>query len=198
MLLFFAFTIFKYPLLVKDKFDASYRININNLLDQDEAFLYENEHFRGLVRRIHKLHPSLINPHYEIDAAILKPVKEIDQKYSELDELKPTGIDTNMWYFYDLGCFNCRCDWAFRKHPFDCVLGRYDALFDKKKKHLEERLAIFQEMYTVWETLEEIVKRSASKLWVEHAYATGRMTSEQYETYKQFERDAETFVDALI
>ena len=49
------------------KCEADYRININDLLDRDEPFLYENPHFRCLVRRIATNYSHLLNPAYELD-----------------------------------------------------------------------------------------------------------------------------------
>lgn len=74
-------------------------------------------------------------------------------------------IDTEALREYQTGCFNCG---RGTQHPFDTIIERYEVYFDRKKKHLEERLAVFQEMKTVWETLELILKKSRSKLWVEH------------------------------
>lgn len=37
------------------------RFNLNSLFDQEERFLYGNDHFKALIRRIHNKHPHLIN-----------------------------------------------------------------------------------------------------------------------------------------
>jgi hypothetical protein len=63
----------------------NYKVNINDLFDRDEAFLYENREFRGLVRRIHNKFPHLLNDKFKIDESILAPDKEIDERYEKFD-----------------------------------------------------------------------------------------------------------------
>lgn len=52
-------------------------------------------------------------------------------------------------------------------------MGRYEKLFEKKKEFLEERLRIFQEVNTVWETLEMVHKKSKSQVMIENKYRLG-------------------------
>jgi len=83
--LFFVFGHFYLTNKRKKKIDETYKININNLFDRNETFLYKNVHFLGIIRRIQNLYPDLINTSFEIDDSILKPVKEIDSKYEVVD-----------------------------------------------------------------------------------------------------------------
>ena len=67
---FFFFTMYHFAYLglkIEPVFKENYKININNLFDRDYDFLYKNEHFRGLVRRVFRLYPDLINPNFEMD-----------------------------------------------------------------------------------------------------------------------------------
>lgn len=50
---------------------AHYKVNINHLFDQDQQFLYQNDHFKALIRRINTKYPHLINPDFEIDNSLL-------------------------------------------------------------------------------------------------------------------------------
>ena len=135
----------------------SYKININDLLNIDEPFLYENEHFCGLVRRVHNLYPTLLNPNYEIDAAILKPKAQIDDKYKAISEnVMHTWIGSQPLNDYKDGLFHCNN--SFADNAFDTIMNRYEKLFNLKKKLLEERLSLFQDFNTVWETLEIVYK----------------------------------------
>jgi len=61
----------------------TYRVNINHLLDHDVPFLYGNDYFKGLVRRINSRQNHLINPSFEIDSEVLKENKEVDKWYYE-------------------------------------------------------------------------------------------------------------------
>lgn len=61
LILFSTFSFLYYSIFSQDKMARSYKININNLLNIDEPFLYDNVHFRGLIRRLYFLHPSLLN-----------------------------------------------------------------------------------------------------------------------------------------
>lgn len=72
-----------------------YHVNINKLFDQDEPFLYENNHFKALVRRIHEKHSNLINPNFEIDEEILVKDEKYDNWY--LGEEKKSAKDKQRW-----------------------------------------------------------------------------------------------------
>lgn len=55
-----------------------YRININELFDKDEYFLYQNEHFKAIIRRLCNKHGHLVNRNFEIAKELLEPHKESD------------------------------------------------------------------------------------------------------------------------
>lgn len=59
------YTVAKYK--AEPKVEKEYHVNINDLFDSDEPFLWENPHFKALVRRIQNSKPHLINPSFEID-----------------------------------------------------------------------------------------------------------------------------------
>jgi len=59
----------------------NYRVNINDLFDQDEEFLYENEHFRALVRKIKMEFDHLVNPNFDLEEVMKGAKPEIDALY---------------------------------------------------------------------------------------------------------------------
>ena len=63
-----------------------YRVNINDLFDCDEEFLYDNEDFRAYIRKVYQQFEYLVNPVYEIEDLITEPDAKIDQKYAEKTE----------------------------------------------------------------------------------------------------------------
>jgi hypothetical protein len=56
------------------------------LLDRDEDFLYQNDYFKGIIRRIYCNYNHLVNPIYEIDSNLLKANKNVDFKYEIFDK----------------------------------------------------------------------------------------------------------------
>lgn len=67
---------------------AHYKVNINHLFDHDEQFLYGNDHFKALIRRINTKYPYLINPDFEIDGSLLEGGKA-DSWFGAIDAKKP-------------------------------------------------------------------------------------------------------------
>lgn len=78
MLFGLLFNLFYLPLVATPMVRKTYKININQLFDQDESFLYKNNHFKALIRRIHKKQNHLINPDFDIGLEILKENKLTD------------------------------------------------------------------------------------------------------------------------
>lgn len=114
-----------YHLFVMKKLHESYKINIDNLLNRDEPYLYENEHFKGIVRRIHNLYPHLLNSNYEIDEDILKANKQIDDKFKIIDSKEYIGgLNARSRDDYYRGCLKCGC--GFGVVAFDTIIDRYD------------------------------------------------------------------------
>lgn len=67
--------------MIKQVAMNNYRVNINDLLDQDEDFLFENEHFRALIRRIRNDFEYLVNPMFDMEEIIKGARPDIDQRY---------------------------------------------------------------------------------------------------------------------
>ena len=82
--------------------------------------------------------------------------------------------------------------------PFAVIMGRYEELFNKKKKHLDARMDAFQGVYTVWETIEFIVKKSRDRHRVELRYERGELSQQEYDAYQEFHGAAEAFMDSII
>ena len=61
----------------------NYRVNINDLFDQDEDFLFENDHFKALVRKIRNDFEYLVNPIFDLEDIVKSAKPEIDQKYKK-------------------------------------------------------------------------------------------------------------------
>lgn len=79
------------PLYSEPKVRRDYRININNLFDQDEQFLYENDHFKCLLRRLITRHNNLVNTAFNIDDNIMEEDKDIDDFYRDFDNLESSA-----------------------------------------------------------------------------------------------------------
>lgn len=75
---------------------------------------------------------------------------------------------------------------------------RYENLFNEKKKWHEERLRIFQDVNSVWETLEDVYKKSQLSNMMRNKFMLGMISMEDYELYQEFEEDSTNFIDSLI
>lgn len=62
---------------------SNYRVNINDLFDQDDEFLFENEHFRALIRKTQNDFEYLVNPAFDLEEIFKNARKDIDEKYSK-------------------------------------------------------------------------------------------------------------------
>ena len=45
----------------------TYRVNINDLFDQDEEFLFESPHFRAMIKKIKNDFDYLVNPIFDLE-----------------------------------------------------------------------------------------------------------------------------------
>ena len=70
----------------------NYRVNINDLFDQDEDFLFENDHFKALIRKVRVDFEYLVNPLFDLEEIVKSAKPEIDAKY----QMDPNGKDTMM------------------------------------------------------------------------------------------------------
>ena len=70
------------------KCQNEYRFNINELFDRDCHYLYGNDSFRALVRRVNNKYYHLINPAFEIDPEILKASEGLDSRFKPLDDME--------------------------------------------------------------------------------------------------------------
>ena len=60
-------------IFMKQYFSQSYHININDLFDQDEPFLFQSMQFKLLIKRMHDRHTSLINPNFDLSPVVQDP-----------------------------------------------------------------------------------------------------------------------------
>ena len=60
-LTYFASELLSFDYIVRDKMTKQIRVNINDLFDLDEQFLFQNEHFKRLIKRTYEKHGHLVN-----------------------------------------------------------------------------------------------------------------------------------------
>lgn len=58
---------------IKRYFMDTYRVNLNDLFDQDETFLFQNQSFRRLIKRTNDRHAHLVNQNFDIAAVTMDP-----------------------------------------------------------------------------------------------------------------------------
>ena len=55
-------------LFIKRYFSDNIKVNVNDLFDQDEKFLYSSLHFKQLIKRMTDGHTKLINENFDLSA----------------------------------------------------------------------------------------------------------------------------------
>ena len=118
-----------YSFYASPKVREQYRVNINKLFDLDEPFLYKNDHFKGLVRRINAKHNHLINSAFEIDRDILAANKPIDDWYNRFDQMEdvekriiPARLTVQCNSTFNIGN-------SVNENPFNTMIEKYEAFF---------------------------------------------------------------------
>ena len=53
-------------IIVKRYLQHSYRVNVNELFDQDEPFLFSSVSFKRLIKRMHDNYAHLINQNFDL------------------------------------------------------------------------------------------------------------------------------------
>ena len=57
-------------IFVKRYMMENYRVNVNDLFDQDEPFLFNNIEFRRLIKRMHDRYVHLVNPNFDLSQIV--------------------------------------------------------------------------------------------------------------------------------
>jgi hypothetical protein len=60
-----------------------YRVNLNDLFDQDEDFLFESDHFKALIRKVRNDFEYLVNPIFDLEDIMKEAKPEVDNKYQK-------------------------------------------------------------------------------------------------------------------
>jgi hypothetical protein len=80
-MIFFLSQLLQEQFLIKYVAMNNYRVNINDLLDQDEEFLFENPHFCALIRKIKMDFEYLVNPIFDLEEIMKRANPIFDAKY---------------------------------------------------------------------------------------------------------------------
>ena len=64
----------------------TYRVNINDLFDQDEEFLFESPYFRALIKKIRNQYEYLVNPIFDLEEVVKSPIPaDVEAKVMEVN-----------------------------------------------------------------------------------------------------------------
>lgn len=61
----------------------NYRVNLNDLFDQDEDFLFECPHFTSLIKKVKVDFEYLVNPIFDLEDIVKQATPEIEAKYAK-------------------------------------------------------------------------------------------------------------------
>ena len=72
----------------------NYRVNINDLFDQDEPFLFNNIEFRRLIKRMHDKYVHLVNPNFDLSQIVqdTKLTVPANKKVEEEKRMAPKSL----------------------------------------------------------------------------------------------------------
>jgi len=107
----------------------TYRVNINHLFDHDVPFLYTNDNFKCLIRRINSRQNHLINPSFEIDPEVLKENKEIDQWYHKQDQQEASKKRILPPVITEMINNTFNITNKIRHNPYEDLIDRYEEFF---------------------------------------------------------------------
>lgn len=125
-------------IILKNVTMNNYRVNINDLFDQDEDFLFENDHFKALIRKVRVDFEYLVNPLFDLEEIVKSAKPEIDAKY----QMDPNGKDTmmNQGDLISLYRQTFNSPSLRSRLLYDKMITRYDEFFAKEKVQAEKRM----------------------------------------------------------
>ena len=83
------FHILHEEIFIKKYFAENLKVNLNDLFDQDEKFLYTNLHFKAMIKRMCDDHTKLVNENFDLSSITG------DQSLQKLDRTIDTENDVN-------------------------------------------------------------------------------------------------------
>lgn len=192
-------------LAVKRRFMDRYTVNINDLFDQDEPFLFNNEAFCGLIRGMHTSHNHLINPHFDLGAIMAGAGPKSSSAASEsakrrqkkaVETKAPLSQGAVVTYYNKT--FNITSRVA--ANPYQRMIDQYQAIFqeqiDKTKAQVFLRVE-GQKLYTQIGLCLELHERLEREKKQEAADGGARSAEDQAQILET-KREADKFIDSII
>lgn len=132
----------------------NYRVNINELFDNDEDFLFQNEHFRALIKKTKRDFEYLVNPIFDLDEVVKNVRPEVDDKYL----IPQTGYQhmnqADLILLY-ANTFNCP---ARSRFVYDRMMAKYDEFFNKAKEEQTKQVRITMQGQQVHTAIQQLVE----------------------------------------
>lgn len=72
--------------ILKQMVMPTYRVNLNDLFDQDEDFLFQSDHFKALIRKTYNNFEYLVNPVFDIEEVFKDAKPEVDHLYKKPED----------------------------------------------------------------------------------------------------------------
>ena len=180
----------------RPKCKKDYRVNINDLFDRDDHFLYENKMFKGLLRRISNHHGHLINTSYDIDGSILKANEPIDnyindpknrtvKHFTMRDDFTQNIMSYNLDETFNMPCLLGKKG-RKAQNPFEATMAKYDAFFGNETTILHQKIEIMNQKKDLMLRMRNAIKGLEMERQVEHEFRVGQILIDQYRHYKKF------------
>lgn len=152
--LFFGFNMAHSGVFMRSQYLNSHYVDLNPLLDTDDLFLYEDEYYRALIRRVITLYPQILNDNYDFKD-ILDEKSEIFDKHFGKRGMKQYNQSEVMKVFsHCLGTNQDAPKFSTNFNAFEKMMKKYGSFFEKQKeefiKETEEHFAtqVNQEIVT--------------------------------------------------
>jgi hypothetical protein len=146
-------------------------------------FLYNNEHFKGLVRRINSRQNHLINSSFEIDPELLKENKEVDEFYKKQDQVEAQKKRILPPIITEMVNNTFNITNKIRHNPFEDLIERYEEFFASEQIKLNEHLNNLIEKRSVWESMKESLLLLNSRSKVDFAYKAGVVSQSDFDAF---------------
>ena len=169
----------------------NYRVNINDLLDLDEEFLFENESFRSLIKKVHDDFEYLVNPIFDVSEVIQTAKPSTPKDPTQGWEVKMSQGDIIPLFQQTFNAPSMR-----NRLVFDKMVAKYDALFADEKAKAEKRLSALVEGRQVHDLIKQVLDfYDAKERSKPHQHL---LDEEARRMLKDTKKQLDGFVDGLI
>ncbi|CDW79965.1 UNKNOWN [Stylonychia lemnae] len=132
----------------------NYRVNINDLFDIDEDFLFQNEHFRAMIKKIKVEFDQLVNPIFDMDEIIKDVSSQVSDKYKIPAGGYQQMNEGELILLYSM-TFNAP---ARSRQQYNQMIKKYDEFFKNAIKKNSNKLQMQLQGFKLQEMIKKMIE----------------------------------------